>query len=76
MELIQNQICNRNTGITKKKDDQKSAIDDLKKLPSSVGALLMHSKNPTLQAGLRATLQAGYLQEESDTDEDIPNPEH
>ena len=53
--------------LKKNKDDQKSAVNDLKKLPPSEGPLLMHSK--------RATLQAGYLWKESDTDVDIPNPE-
>ena len=43
------------------------AVDDLRKLPPSEGALLLHSK--------RATLQAGYLWKESESDITIPNPE-
>ena len=43
------------------------AIDNLRKLPPSEGALLLHSK--------RATQQAGYLWKESESDITIPNPE-
>jgi hypothetical protein len=67
LDLYKTKSASETLGSLRMKMFINSAVDDLKKLPPSEGAILMHTK--------RATLQAGYFWKESDSDIVIPNPE-